>query len=393
MVQRARELHEGGNALTKLQMEIVCPELAESEDEKIREELLQFFHQTLKQRTTVVPKDNYKRWIAYLEKKKEQNAIPSRETILGIWELGNLWEENPEEKDGLTKLQYIQKYWFEKCDYVEKQKPEEDWRKERKKECPFRKDNSCERYVDAVCECTGNCSWVVDYPKLKEIQDKKEQKPAVYTPKFKVGDKVISTGNTHLTYDILEVGLINELGKPDYRVEIFKDGKPGIPELKKEHNIHLIDCQKMDSWAKLIEQNPSEWSEEDATKIGTLSAIIFDYAFYKDALDENNDLTGEYAELEDWLECLPERFNLQPKQEWSEEDRKMLNTIISDGSRGVEFDAKQVNFLKSLCPQPHWKPSQEQFTALRHAADVLRENWQNMTATILLELYNDLKTL
>lgn len=27
MVQRAREMHEGGNALTKQQMEIVCPNL------------------------------------------------------------------------------------------------------------------------------------------------------------------------------------------------------------------------------------------------------------------------------------------------------------------------------------------------------------------------------
>ena len=61
------------------------------------------------------------------------------------------------------------------------------------------------------------------------------------------------------------------------------------------------------------------WSEDDAQKIGTLSSIIYDYAFHKDALDENNDLTGEYAELDKWLEYLPERFNLQPKEEWSED--------------------------------------------------------------------------
>ena len=33
MMQRARELHKDGNALTKQQMEIVCPELADSEDD------------------------------------------------------------------------------------------------------------------------------------------------------------------------------------------------------------------------------------------------------------------------------------------------------------------------------------------------------------------------
>lgn len=94
------------------------------------------------------------------------------------------------------------------------------------------------------------------------LEKQKEQKQTEYIPKFKVGDKVISTLNEHLTYDILEVGLINELGKPDYRVETFVDGKPGIPELKKERDIRLIDCQKMDSWAELIEQKPAEWSED-----------------------------------------------------------------------------------------------------------------------------------
>lgn len=35
MVQRVKELHEAGNALTRKQMKIVLPELAESEDERI----------------------------------------------------------------------------------------------------------------------------------------------------------------------------------------------------------------------------------------------------------------------------------------------------------------------------------------------------------------------
>ena len=67
-----------------------------------------------------------------LQKQKEQNVVPSRETILGIWELGNLWKENPEERNGLTQLQYIQKYWFEKCDYQKEQKPAE-WSEEDEK--------------------------------------------------------------------------------------------------------------------------------------------------------------------------------------------------------------------------------------------------------------------
>ena len=81
---------------------------------------------------------------------------------------------------------------------------------------------------------------------------------------------------------------------------------------------YTFDFEKKE--LKKIEPKSAEWSEDDRRKIGTLSSIIFDYAFYKDALDENNDLTGEYAKLDNWLQSIPERFNLQPEQEWSEEE-------------------------------------------------------------------------
>lgn len=129
---------------------------------------------------------------------------------------------------------------------------------------------------------------------------KEEQKPVVYVPKFRVGDKVLSTNNPRLTYDILEVGLINELGKPDYRVEIFVDGEPRIPELKKEHNIHLIDCQKMDSWAELIEQKPAEWSGEDERIRGHIIDVLTYYA------ENHSALTVAFIKRDiNWLKSLP----------------------------------------------------------------------------------------
>lgn len=39
----AKGLHDAGNALTKKQMEIVFPQLAESEDERIRKFLVDYF--------------------------------------------------------------------------------------------------------------------------------------------------------------------------------------------------------------------------------------------------------------------------------------------------------------------------------------------------------------
>ena len=77
-------------------------------------------------------------------------------------------------------------------------------------------------------------------------------------PKFKVGDMVVSTKNPSLTYKVLKVGLTNELGKLDYEVEIFTDGKAGIKvgNTFEEHNIHLVSCEKMDEWGKLIPEEP-----------------------------------------------------------------------------------------------------------------------------------------
>jgi len=68
-------------------------------------------------------------------------------------------------------------------------------------------------------------------------------------PKFNVGDLVVSKKNPHLTYRILATNIPNELGKTNYKVEIFTDGKPDEP-----HNIHLISSDKIEDWGELVQQ-------------------------------------------------------------------------------------------------------------------------------------------
>ena len=43
---------------------------------------------------------------------------------------------------------------------------------ERMAECPFKEGKYCHMYNDTVLECTGACSFVVDYPRLKELYAK-----------------------------------------------------------------------------------------------------------------------------------------------------------------------------------------------------------------------------
>ena len=69
------------------------------------------------------------------------------------------------------------------------------------------------------------------------------------------------------------------------------------------------------------EQKPAEWSEEDENRIKSIKATLEQFAYANNMLDVNGD-------------CC---------------DASMI---------------KNINWLKSLRPQPHWKPSKEQMKAL-----------------------------
>lgn len=110
-------------------------------------------------------------------------------------------------------------------------------------------------------------------------------------------------------------------------------------------------CKEMIEWddkkkkLEKIEQNPA-WSEYDELIISKIENVLnvqecFDGATgikmnpYKDALD--------------WLKSLKDR--LQPKRELSEDDKKMLESIIYDFGKGRLSTTSQDNWLKSLA---HW---------------------------------------
>ena len=113
-------------------------------------------------------------------------------------------------------------------------------------------------------------------------------------------------------------------------------------------------------------QKPVEWSEEDKYILKNIHDFI-----KENTINPNRVNCAEECLI--WLNSLPERFNLQPKQEWSKEDEKMRQHIISDlrEFRDCETDEElisdyeyEIAWLKSLRPQNHWKPSKEQMEAL-----------------------------
>jgi len=70
---------------------------------------------------------------------------------------------NDKDKDSFVK---VAKHFFELGIKAK------DWEKERVEECPYRRVE-CTMYDGHILECKGACSWVVDYPKLKELKAQK----------------------------------------------------------------------------------------------------------------------------------------------------------------------------------------------------------------------------
>lgn len=202
-------------------------------------------------------------------------------------------------------------------------------------------------------------------------------------------------------------------------IEYFEGFRMGNAEVKWEG----LNVQEVLVWLeKQKEQKPAEWSEEDEKMLHT---IIADFKGF--CHNNTSTLEPHFNECIAWLKSLPERFNLQSKQEqndyitphkeffkfiydrlinvhkenpnvdymrsfkerlnnlsfgekqeWSEEDEIYLQDALwcvekaeksckDEQDKGACWSAKR--WLKSLCPQPHWKPSKHQMTILKAVKD------------------------
>ena len=106
-----------------------------------------------------------------------------------------------------------------------------------------------------------------------------------------------------------------------------------------------------------------EWSEEDEMAMDAIAQLMKDCernnGWERTYIDDGN-VEVKFDYITSWLKSLKP----QPKQEWSEEDERHLNTTIAYLQDAKEFKKNAencINWLKSsLRPQPHWNPSEEQ---------------------------------
>ena len=140
----------------------------------------------------------------------------------------------------------------------------------------------------------------------------------------------------------------------------------------------------------------AEWSKEDWKLLDEVREHIIGVIGDKPDLTPNKIYDG-FLDLIDNLK----RLRPQPKQEWSEEDEKILHGIeqcVYDNvaNIGTMNKVRYIDWLKSLRPQPHWKPSEEQIQAITYLASSIPPNFlkeQEYTMRLVDEVIEQLKKL
>lgn len=182
----------------------------------------------------------------------------------------------------------------------------------------------------------------------------KEQKPVSYTPLCNtIKDKILEYVANHFVTDTVVTTDVKS---------IIKAMEEGV-KLGKES------------------QKPVEWSEEDD---GMLLSII------------NAFRNGTVSTIgqEQWLKSLPKRFNLQSKQEWSEKEmRKIVELkffITQCNGFNKENRKKVFDMIDALHPRSHWKPSEEQMSALTYFIKLWGNSDDQLEYT---KIFNTVKSL
>ena len=141
------------------------------------------------------------------------------------------------------------------------------------------------------------------------------------------------------------------------------------------------------------ELNVTEWS--DTYNIGWDEAFACVTRAEKAAKNEEELQNAVTAEK--WLKEIKFKYCVHPvKQEWSEEDEEMLDAMIDIVANSLYEPLcprdRMLNWLKSL--RPSWKPSKEQMKALEGAQLLYEHGLEREDISAALKsLYNDLKEL
>ena len=284
----------------------VFPELKESEDERIREKLIEYHKQQLEKNRDQEVGLFHKDAIDWLEKQKD--ASKAIETV-----------------------ERIDKYIDENLANAHDMKD----------------SNPDKKYYRGWDDALGKMSGI-----LQDVYSNEKQKEQKSEPVFKVGDKIKLKSEPKYPYREI-VDIKNGAYYFDEAVYLPFDNQDNWEKEQKSvvthgetYRVDTLGTQQV--IAGKMPQKSVEWGEEDQKSLNrAINICISDF--------------GEDCQTAKFLKSLPKRFNLQSMQEWSEEDEKDIAHIIrilDDCYAYGKHDLSKtdhenlVNTLKSFRPQP-----------------------------------------
>ena len=224
---------------------------------------------------------------------------------------------------------------------------------------------------------------------------------------------------TFKSYCYLQAGITGKFCPPS-GVNIFNrrnvDGHNSefiVPATKEQRDIlfqkmkeagYEWDSKKKE--LKKIEQKHA-WSEEDERILNKIQDHLREFYVDKKGYPYVAEPDSPEMMENNWLMCIKNRVQPQPKKEWSEKDERLLSCLIKDQEEALdevrndkyghseiisdlkEMYRERIDWLKSLKERYTWKPSKEQMEAL-----MLVCRGSNLTSLNMLKsLYHDLKKL
>jgi len=156
--------------------------------------------------------------------------------------------------------------------------------------------------------------------------------------------------------------------------EAFEDGKKEVVAHPEKYG--LCECV------------PAEWGEKDEKKLKETLALV-------ETIEDINKAKDGFLDVKIWLESLPERFVLQPKEEWSKEDEEIFNNIIEKAKGGYWIQMDEIAWLiarfKSLRPQPkpEWNEEDEKMRQSIIKDIEFERNYTSSTTGKVIGKYNE----
>ena len=392
----------------KATIEHIFPELTESEDEKIRKAIIEFFELQDDNTTySLIPKKDI---IAWLEKQRGQKTVDeiakevcknraSATTFLksaGIMnekgELAEQYRQDGQNPADNVELKFNVGDWITNGKFIVGQIISVD-----------------KEYYHYICNGIEQPLYISNAHNyhLWAIQDAKDG-DVLFTSSTASHETFIfksidERGNVkcYFAYDSedgFREGKYHFIGKPTFMTHPATKEQRDLLFQKMHEAGYKWDAEKKE--LKKIEKIAA-WSEKDKEMSRFIGNAIT-------ADDSSVYLKSKGIEVIDahvWLDELKDRVQPQPKQEWSEDDEKIWKEISDMLWEGYTQSCSNFTWddirdwvnpkIKSIRSQNAWKPSDEQIKAVRLARAFVMDNFDDnpTLSEILIELEKQLKKL